>query len=164
MRHNLGRESSLPLFLGLLVHNMTQKRELVDCLYHHGLSVSYDRVMKVSTDEANRVIDIYKHEGLVCPTTLRKDLFTTCTLDNIDHNPSSTSAKGSFHGTSLSVTQHPTQESSGVKRTFDLPITDQPKRAVIQPLPDDYTSVPPEAFPSQSPAPRIYNGRVILGG
>ena len=80
-------ESSLALLKGLLVHKTTRKKELVVCLYHHGLSVSYECVMKVSSEEANRVIDIYKHEGLVCPTTLTKDLFITCNLDNINHNP-----------------------------------------------------------------------------
>ena len=52
--------------------------------------MSYDRVLQLSTEEANRVID-NENEGIVCPTTLRDELFTTVNLDSIDHNPSSTS-------------------------------------------------------------------------
>ena len=56
-----------------------------------------------STAVANRVITIYE-QGVVCPPSLRTGLFTTGNLDNIDHNPSFTSAQGAFHGTALSVT------------------------------------------------------------
>ena len=37
------------------------------------------------------------------PTQLRRGLFTAGALDNLDHNPSSTSAKDSFHGTGISL-------------------------------------------------------------
>ena len=52
VRPNLDRETALPLYLGLLVHNKTRKRDLIDNLFQKGLSVSYDRVLQVSTEEA----------------------------------------------------------------------------------------------------------------
>ncbi|KAI8486964.1 hypothetical protein Bbelb_352240 [Branchiostoma belcheri] len=36
-------------------------------------------------------------EQVVCPPILRRQLFMTAAVDNIDHNPSSTTAKDSFH-------------------------------------------------------------------
>ena len=39
--HAPSRETSLPLYLGLLMHNKTRKRDLVNILYQHGLSVTY---------------------------------------------------------------------------------------------------------------------------
>ena len=39
MRHNTNRETALPLYLGILLHVKTRKRDLVDKLYSHGLSV-----------------------------------------------------------------------------------------------------------------------------
>lgn len=66
MRHNLDRECALPLYIGLKIHNKTRKRELVDIMYERGLYVSYDRLLNVSTDEANQVITIYEQEGVVC--------------------------------------------------------------------------------------------------
>ena len=39
------------------------------------------------------------------------DIFTTATVDNIDHNPSSMTATGSFHGTGISLFQHPDFEN-----------------------------------------------------
>ena len=106
VRHNLDRETRLPLYLGLLVHNKTRKRDLIDKLFERGLSVSYDRVLQLSTDVANAVIDQFEDDGVVCPTVLREDLFTTGNLDNLDHNPISTSAQAAFHGSAMSLTQH----------------------------------------------------------
>ncbi len=57
VRHNLDRETRLPLYLGLIIHNKTRKRQLIDILFEKGLSVSYDRVLQLSTDMANGVID-----------------------------------------------------------------------------------------------------------
>ena len=42
---------------------------------------------------------LYLIEQVVCPPTLRSNVFTTAAVDNIDHNPSATTAKNSFHGT-----------------------------------------------------------------
>ena len=82
-----------------------------------GLSVSYDRVLAISTDLGNEVCRRYYEEGAVCPSNLRIGLFTTAAVDNIDHNPSSTTAKDSFHGTGLSLFQHPTVDIPGTLRT-----------------------------------------------
>ncbi|KAL9954025.1 hypothetical protein ACROYT_G041513 [Oculina patagonica] len=71
-------------------------------------------------------------------------MFTVGAIDNIDHNPSSTTAQGSFHGTGISLFQFPKQDSEvsqqevqGVSlcasRTTSRDIT----------LPDEYSSVPP---------------------
>ena len=66
----LSREPALPLYIGLLIHNKTRKRGLIDTLFEKGLSVSYDRVLQLSTNEANKCIDRYEQEGVVCPTAL----------------------------------------------------------------------------------------------
>ena len=40
-------------------------------------------------------------------------LFLNAAIDNIDHDPSSTGVKSSFHGTSVSFFQHPESEVTG---------------------------------------------------
>jgi hypothetical protein len=37
-------------------------------------------------------------EGVACLPKLRQGVFTTAAVDNVDHNPSSTTSKSSFHG------------------------------------------------------------------
>ena len=73
----------------------------------------------------------------------------TAALDNIDHNPSSTSSHDSFHGTAISLAQHPTAEKPGTDRctnVFDPEKSSKSKK--IAALPSYYTDVPPLTPPS----------------
>ena len=98
-RHSKARETPLPIYIGLTVHAKTRSRDLVDTFHKLGLSVFYDRVLSVSTDLGNSVCKQYHQDNAVCPPSLRKGLLTSSAVDNIDHNPSSTTAHDSFHGT-----------------------------------------------------------------
>lgn len=143
LRHNLGRETVLPLYIGLLIYNTTRKRNLIDTLFNKGLSVSYERVLQFTTALANSEIQRYEQQEVVCPSQLRNQVFTTGCLDNIDHNPSSTLSKDSFHGTAISVTQHVTNNNSGEIRDTPDVLEQTRLKQKIKPLPTDYTDVPP---------------------
>ena len=71
------------------------------------------------------------------PNCLRKGLFTVGALDNLDHNPSSTTAVNSFHGKGICLFQCSTKEKSGEGRP---PILSS-KTAHMQDLPDSYDIV-----------------------
>ena len=88
------------------MHVKTRRKELVEKLYALGLSASYGRVLRLSTDLCNAVCERYEENGTVCPPNLRGQVFTTAAVKNIDHNPSFTTATGSFHGASISLIQH----------------------------------------------------------
>ena len=88
--HSKDREPPLPLYVGLAVHACTHSCELVNVLYQQGLSVSYPRLLHVTTGLANSVIAYHESQGVVCPSNLCQNLFTSGMIDNIDHNPSST--------------------------------------------------------------------------
>jgi len=63
---------------------------------------------------------------------------------NIDHNPSATTAKDSFHGTGISLLQHSICANGGMQR--GLVITDGPAVSrTIDHLPTFYPDVPPVA-------------------
>ena len=84
-RHSKDRQTSFTNYVGLSVFVKTRKRHLVDMLHENGLSISYDRVLEISRRN-------YIEEGVVCPPMLKKGLFTTSAMDNIDHNPTATTA------------------------------------------------------------------------
>ena len=48
--HCKERETPLPVYLGVMTHTKTRKHQLVDHLYELGLSISYDRVLEISTE------------------------------------------------------------------------------------------------------------------
>ncbi|KAG0725677.1 hypothetical protein GWK47_038125 [Chionoecetes opilio] len=112
-RHSLEIEPPLPLYIGLNLHTQTRSRKLVTQMHDLGLSVSYDRVPHLENHLATAVCKDMKRKGVVCPVQLRFQLFTVGALDNIDHNPSSTTATGSFHGTGISLFQFPTSSNMG---------------------------------------------------
>ena len=120
-------------------------------LHDHGLCISYNRVLEISAQLGDATVTKYVEEGVVCPPVLKKGLFTTAVMDNIDHNPTATTATTSFHGTSISVFQHPSKDNQGEER---LRIQFGPERMKSVPeLPDSFTNIPPASFKSKNPTP-----------
>lgn len=124
------------------IHAETRKRGLVDCLYNLGLCISYDRVLGISTDIANKVCAMYDDEARTLPEpNLARSLFTVAAVDNIDHNPSSTTSKDSFHGTGISLMQ-----TSSVNEGMCRPVPEIDnnflRKKKIQPLPAAYKNGP----------------------
>ena len=147
-RHRTERETPLPIYISLKVHCETRKRGLVEMLHSLGLGISYSRVLSISTDIANSVCQKFEAEGLVFPPKMIPGLFTVGAVDNIDHNPSSTTARDSFHGTSISLMQDRQEDSEAEEHP--TPLIQQPvlgKLGTISPLPASYTSVHPVALP-----------------
>ena len=72
-------------------------------------------------------------------------------MDNIDHNPTATTATISFHGTSMSLFQYPTQANEGEKRK-PFQIRDLSVKKVPE-LPETFTNIRPTAFTSKNPSP-----------
>ena len=149
-RHSKERETPLPIYLGMMVHTKTRKRKLVDKLYELGLSISYDRVLDISTELDNKICHHYMMETAVCPPQLKGGLFTTAAVDNIDHNPSSTSAHDSFHGTGISLLQHQ-DDFIGIDRGVATTQGDTATNVTITRLPETYISIPPATFVRQDP-------------
>lgn len=141
--HNKTRETPIPIFVGLTVHARTRKRDLVDTLFDLGLSISYDRVLEISTAMNNYVCKQYNRDGVVCPLNLHQGLPTSGAIDNIDHNPSSTTASGSFHGTGISLFQHPSQDNHGHDRREHGILEQSTTAKMMLQLPESYTNVPP---------------------
>ena len=79
----------------------------------------------------------------VSSNSLRKGLFTVGAIDNLDHNPSSTTSVNSFHGTGISLFQTPTNTKFGESRQLQ---TVQLSNRQNHVLPDSYASVPAVAL------------------
>ena len=68
--HIRARECPLPIYTAIKIHGVTRNRALIDAFYHLGLSISYDRLLSISTEIANNVVGRYESEGVVCPFKL----------------------------------------------------------------------------------------------
>ena len=150
-RHSKERETPFPVFMGMSIYAKTRKKVLIDLLHDHGLTIPYDRVLEISAQLGDAAVGKYIDEGVVCPSILRKRLFTTAAMDNIDHNPTATTATTYFHGTSVSLFQYPTQANEGEKReSFEIRNFNVKK---VPELPETYTNIHPAAFTSKNPLP-----------
>lgn len=94
----------------------------------------------------------YHLDDVVCPPSLRKGLFTLSAMENINLNPSSTTAHDSFHGTGISLFQQPTVQVPGVcrSRVFLDHATSTGTKAVAE-LPESFSQVLPVVLPSKNP-------------
>jgi hypothetical protein len=146
VRHSRDRETPLPLYIALKIHGVTRMRGLIDTFFSLGLCVSYDRLLNLTSDIANSMCERFTVENLVCPPKLRQNLFTTAAADHLDYNPSSTTSKDSFHGTAISLIQHPSNQFTGLDRGVTVINQINSTTKSVSSLPDFYTTVPPVTF------------------
>ena len=111
-RHVRDRETPLAIYIAIKIHATTRKESLVNTFHERGLCISYSRLRSLSTDLANSVIAYYEHAGVVVPPQAKPGRFMTCGLDNIDHNPRSTTCRSSLHGTICTIVQFPNEHQA----------------------------------------------------
>ena len=122
-----------------------------------GLCISYDRLLGISTDIANKICAMYDKEVVVCHPNHSRNVFTVAAVDNIDHNPSSATARDSFHGTGISLMQLPSEQHDVTSRVIPVIDENPEKTRRIQALPAAYTNVPPVALIRPDPAvPKVH--------
>ena len=145
-RHAQAKECPLPIYVAMKIHGTTRSKTLVKSRHKMGLCISYDRLLSLSTDIANTVCASYESEEVVCSPKLKSSLFTTATVDNIDHNPSSTTAQDSFHGTAISLVQHSTDDESGTEREQPTIQSSAKSSKTVAALPSSFTEVAPASL------------------
>jgi len=75
------------------------------------------------------------------------------TVDNINHNPSSTTSKTSFNGTGVLLFQHPAFSGQGVDRSIAI-VGGSARQKTISHLPSYYTEVlPVVSITTKAPIP-----------
>ena len=91
---------------------------------------------------ARSVCKRYDTDGVVIPSNMRLKVFTTADVDNHDVKKTCNLSRDEFHGTSITMTNHLSEENMGEER---LPITfdnDIDGKTLVK-LPDHYSVVHP---------------------
>ena len=73
-----------------------------------GICVSYARVMEVRKCLAKAVSKRWSDDGVVVPVNVKRGLFVTGSVDNMDE-----SGRHEFHGTAMTLTAHATEQNPG---------------------------------------------------
>ena len=70
-----------------------------------GLCAKYKRIIDIKEKITKQLCQQYHAEGVICPPSLEKGIFALAAIDNLDHNPLSSTANTAFYGTSISLFQ-----------------------------------------------------------
>ena len=141
-RHIRDRETPSVIYMAMKLYLKSGSKSVLDVMHQRGLCISYDRLLVLSTDIANSVIAHWENLGVVVPPQAVKNVFTTGAFDNIDHNPSSTTAKSALHGTCISIHQH--NFSSNTQQTeniIDILNSDEMGQKHVRSLPSSYKTL-----------------------
>ena len=87
------------------------------------------------------------------------NVFTTSAVDNLDHNPSSTTASNSFHGTAISLTNHLSDAHPRVKRDVISTSMSALSKGIPN-IPTSYTIFAPASLHNKQPVVPQYQGNV----
>lgn len=120
--------------MGLKLHTNARQKGTISTFHALGISVSYDRVMDVRKGLSLAVSRRFAEDGVVVPLNLKRGVFTTGAVVNIDE-----SGCIDLHGTAISLTNHLTRDNIGV----DPPTLtmDAPEGTTMQ-LPHDFAILP----------------------
>ena len=103
-------ETPFSVGLGIYVHKETRSKKLLECLSDLGLSISYDKVMKIENDLGNAVAEnMPKNHGVFVPPNIQPCIPLHFAIDNIDFKNDTSHGKSEFHGTTLVVFQKSSQ-------------------------------------------------------
>ncbi|KAK3922266.1 Phosphoglycerate kinase [Frankliniella fusca] len=146
-RHNSQQETPTPVYVATKLYGETRKKDIIDIHHRIGLCISYDRLQTLLNQAAQKTSLRYLRQGVVSPMPVGSSRFVTGAVDNFDHNPSSTTAKSAFHGTAISIMQHPSNERPGELQFTAIANPDAmpealSKRATKFDLPAEYAIVP----------------------
>ena len=140
VRRSKVNEPPFPVQVGLSLHAQTREKSVIEFLSKRGLCIAYERILDIEDNITAQVCKYYEDENIVCPPSMVPGEFTVGAIDNIDHNPSSSTAHQSFHGTSISIFQYPEVPKMKQKKFEykpDLVKDHSPK------LPTSYTEILP---------------------
>ena len=112
--HTSAREMPFSIYVAFLLLFQTRRHLLIDKFHDLGLCISYDQSLVLLMQLGNGWCMQFESDGVICPTKLCSNVFTTFAVDNIDQNSSSHSTKYFWHGTAISLTQYLQSETSGI--------------------------------------------------
>lgn len=99
-------ETPFTVGLGLMVHKESRNKKVIQHLFNLGLSVSYDRIMKIENGIGNAIAEkMSTNGGIYIPEHLVRDVPLHFAIDNIDFKNDTADGKGEFHGTTHVVFQ-----------------------------------------------------------
>lgn len=98
------REMPQQLAIGLAIHQSVRSKELVNMLRGFGLSVEYNRLLRVESQIEASVLKRMEHNNGL-PPDIVKGRHVVFAIDNIDFQEDTYDGRNTLHGTSMGIYQ-----------------------------------------------------------
>lgn len=100
------REMPQNLAVGLAVHQSVRSKKLVDLLHGFGMSVEYNRLLRVESQiEASVLKRMENDDGLFLPPDIVKGRHIFFAIDNVDFAEDTYDGRNTLHGTAMAIYQ-----------------------------------------------------------
>ena len=112
------REKPLQLAVGIAIHQAVRSKLLVNMLQGFGLSVEYNRLLRVEAQiEASVLKGMEEKGGLFLPPDIVKGRHVFFAIDNIDFAEDTYDGRNTLHGTAMAIYQkrHPDDERPQIR-------------------------------------------------
>ena len=136
------------LAVGLAVHQAVRSKELINMLHEFGMSVDYNRILRVEAQIESSVLNrVAQNDGIYLPPDIVIGRHVFFAVDNVDFAEDTPDGKHTFHGTAMAIYQRSDPTDKEPEVTVDT--TDQ--RRSIKELPESVTKIlecpPPPSKP-----------------
>ena len=103
---NVTHEMPEQLAIGLAVHHTSRSKQIINLLHGFGLSVEYNRLLRVETQIERHVIDqVLKNGGVYLPPNIVKGRHVYFAVDNVDFGEDTRDGKRTLHGAAMAIYQ-----------------------------------------------------------
>lgn len=102
-RHS--KEYPLQLGVGLYLHQQFRSKELINFFNSFGLSIDYNRILRLETQLGNSILENSITNNCFIPTNLIANNFIYFAADNSDFNEDTPNGKNTLHATAMVVFQ-----------------------------------------------------------
>jgi hypothetical protein len=100
------REMPQQLAVGLALRQAIRSKEIVNMLYGFGISVEYNRLLRVEAQIEESVLKrIDQHNGVYLPPDFVKNRYIFFAIDNVDFAEDTPDGKRTLHGTAMAIYQ-----------------------------------------------------------
>ena len=142
-------EMLLHLAVGIAVHQAARSKQLITMLHGFGMSVDYNRILRVEAQiEASVLKRMKLNDVLYIPLDVVLGRHVFFAVDNVDFAENTPDGKNTFHGTAMAIYQR--QEPGDVAPELTVDPGDQCRRSIRQ-LPESVTTLLECLAPSKKP-------------
>ena len=141
------------LAIGLAVHQSVRSKELISFLHGFGMSVDYNRILRVEAQIESSVLQrMEQNDGVYLPPDIVMGRHVFFAVDNVDFNEDTPDGKRTFHGTAMAIYQR----TDAQNKTPELNVDATLQSRSVKDLPESITSLLECPAPVSEPTGSVY--------